>query len=324
MASKIATLNLKWKAFRKIFNFVPTDAELARGEFGLGQDNGAQTFSKMLSGDQGVPTEILEVMAERVNRRIETVRAAASIHEPLGEQSITPRDLEESSLFEFIQKLVSVSPTSNGDRLDQLHRELIDALVPQQTSMSEDIRLKIERSSVERSFAPFISDDGENAPTVFEPGRHLGQFSIEDKAFGSGDAAPFAYVFLRRDTAPIGIRVWEQRFSDTFLWLASPFPLKVIDGTAQLFPKPVAVLPQPGRYRAVAVVLRDMQSLRRIDPRLDPRKAVEEMPPPVRLDEGASIRFLTNVGRAIERRDPTVAVTMADYIVTAPANEEAR
>ncbi|MDE1991029.1 MAG: hypothetical protein KGI75_00930 [Rhizobiaceae bacterium] len=323
MAAKIATLNLKWKAFRNFFDFAPTDAELARGAFGLGQDNGAQTFSKMLSGDQGVPLDTLQLMAERINKQALAHRALRSMKEPLGPLAITAIDLAESSLFDFVRKLVSLSPNPDPDRLDQLHRDLIDALAPQPGLKSDDISLMIERTTNERSFAPFMPEGDDGNPTVFEPGRHFGQFSIKGAMPDGRGQQPFAYVFLRRDAASIGLRVWEQRFPETFLWMASPFPLKAVNGVAELFPQPVAVLPQPGRYRAVAVLIRDPQTFRRIDPRLDPRRNTDETPPPARLDEAASIRFLTNVSRAIERRDPAVAVAMADYIVAMPSEQEA-
>ena len=92
MTVRIATLNLKWKAFRSFLDFAPTDAELARGPFQLGEDHGAQVFSKMLSGDQGVPLDLLQMMAERINRQALGHRAMRSAPGPLGDLAITATD----------------------------------------------------------------------------------------------------------------------------------------------------------------------------------------------------------------------------------------
>ncbi len=83
-------------------------------------------------------------------------------------------------------------------------------------------------------------------------------------------------------------------------------------------------LPEPGYFRTCAVVIREPQALRRIDPRLDRRKDVVEPPPPIRFDEAASIRFLTNLGRALERQDPAVSMATTDYIVAQPGQGPTR
>ncbi len=315
MNMRIATLNLKWKAFRGFFDFAPTDAELARGAFQLGEEHGAQVFSKMLSGDQGVPLDLLQVMAERINRQALAHRAHRSVPGPLGELAITAADLAEASLFAFLRRLVALSPVSDQDRLDRLHRDLMEALTIPFAAEGDQLRCIVERYSGSRSFAPF---KGSSGPPVFEPGRDLGQFLIEGPALAASAQKSLLYVFLRRDTAPLGRRAWEEKFSETVEWLPSPFPLTVSDGAARLFAEPVPVLPEPGHYRLSAVLVRDLRDLRALDPRLDRRKPVTEAPPPVRFDEAASVRFLTNVGRALERRDGTIAVAAADYIVAPP------
>jgi hypothetical protein len=214
--------------------------------------------------------------------------------------------------------LVAMSPVPDAGRLDSLHRDLIDALSPSKVWATDDMRFTIERFGNERTFQPFRAIDDADTPKVFEPGRHLGQFSITGRALGEPSAPPMVYVFARRDTAPLGRRVWEQDFGDAFIWLPSPFGIKISNGAAQLFDEPVPVLPEPGHFRTSAVLVRDRQALRMIDPRLDRRRPVTEMPPPARFDEQSSIRFLTNVGRALERRDPAIAIATADYIVAEP------
>ena len=189
------------------------------------------------------------------------------------------------------------------------------ALSAPATAATPQMRCIVERSSAERSFAPFKGSAG---PPVFEPGRDYGQFTFEGPALGSAGAAPLVYVFLRRDTAPLGRRAWDEAFAETVEWMPSPFRLAVRDRTARLFDEPMPVSPEPGQFRVSAVLVRDASVLRLIDPRLDRRKPAGAPPPPVRFDEAASIRFLTNVARALERRDDTVAVATADYIV-APA-----
>jgi hypothetical protein len=318
MNVRIATLNLKWKAFRNFFDFAPTDAELARGPFLLGDENGAQVFSKMLSGDQGVPLDLLQIMADRINRQALAHRAQRSAPGPLGDLAITAADLAHATLFDFIRRLVALSPVVDPDRLDSLHRDLIEALSPPRSLVSDGMQFTVERFGTERTFLPFREQGDDTAPKVFEPGKHLGQFSITGRVLDQAEAAPMAYVFVRRDTAPLGHRVWEQDFSRAFVWLPSPLPLKVRDGAAHLFDEPMPVLPEPGHFRTCAVLIRDPQALRRIDPRLDRRKEVAEVPSPTRFDEAASIRFLTNVNRALERRDPDVALATADYVVTLP------
>lgn len=319
MNVRIATLNLKWKAFRGFFDFAPTDAELARGPFQLGEEHGAQVFSKMLSGDQGVPLDLLQMMAERINRQALAHRAHRLVPGPLGSLAITAADLAEAPLFAFLRRLVALSPVADADRLDRLHRDLMEALTPP-VAGGDQMRCIVERYSGTRSFAPF---KGTSGPPVFEPGRDFGQFLIEGPALATRAPDPLLYVFLRRDTAPLGRWAWEETFSDTVEWLPSPFPLAINDGTARLFAEPVPVLPEPGHYRLSAVLVRDVRELRALDPRLDRRKPVSEAPPPVRFDEAASVRFLTNVGRALERRDSTVAVATADYIVAPPAAQPA-
>lgn len=316
MTVRIATLNLKWKAFRSFLDFVPTDAELARGPFQLGEDHGAQVFSKMLSGDQGVPLDLLQMMAERINRQALGHRAMRSAPGPLGELAITATDLAQGSLFDFIRRLVALSPVADAARLDHLHRDLMAALSPPATLGGQDIRCIVERTSETRSFAPF---KGETGPTVFEPGRDFGQFRIEGPALGATGATALVYVFLRRDTASLGRRAWEDRFSDTVEWMPSPFRLPVRDGAARLFAEPLPVSPEPGNFRLCAVLVRDAGALRSIDPRLDRRKPVAEPPPPIRFEEAASIRFLANIGRALERHDGMIAVATADYVVTPAA-----
>jgi len=313
---RIATLNLKWKAFRGFFDFAPTDAELARGPFQLGEDHGAQVFSKMLSGDQGVPLDLLQMMADRINRQALAHRALRSVQGPLGELAITAADLAEGSLFAFLRRLVALSPVADRDRLDRLHRDLMEALAAPVSAGGDQLLCRVERFSGTRSFAPF---KGASGPPVFEPGRDFGQFLIEGPALAPTATAPLAYVFLRRDTAPLGRWAWEETFSETVEWLPSPFALTVSGGIARLFAEPVPVLPQPGHYRLSAVLVRDVPGLRSLDPRLDRRKPVVEAPPPMRFDEAASVRFLTNVGRALERRDGSIAVATADYIVAPPA-----
>jgi hypothetical protein len=317
MTVKIATLSLKWKAFRSLYDFAPTDAELARGPFLLGEEHGAQVFSKMLSGDQGVPLDILQMMADRINRQALAHRALRSVHLPLDDLAITVADLAHGSLFNVIHKLVALSPAPDPARLDSLHRELMDALSPPTTTSVQDLRCTIERTSGERSFAPFKGSAG---PTIFEPGRDLGQFVFAGPAIASLRAAPLVYVFLRRDTGSLGRRAWEEPFSDTFEWMPSPFALNVDGGMARLFDEPLPVSPEPGHFRISAVLVRDAAMLRSIDPRLDRRKPVVVPPPPVRFEEDASIRFLTNVGRALERKDGTVSVASADYIVMPTAH----
>ena len=107
MNVRIATLNLKWKAFRSFFDFAPTDAELARGPFLLGDENGAQVFSKMLSGDQGVPLDLLQTMADRINRQAAGHRAQRGAPGPLGDLAISAADLAHAPLFDFIRRLVA-------------------------------------------------------------------------------------------------------------------------------------------------------------------------------------------------------------------------
>ncbi len=315
MSSKIATLGLKWKAFRSFFDFAPTDAELARGPFLLGEEHGAQVFSKMLSGDQGVPIDLLQIMADRINRQALAHRARHAAYGPLDGLAMTAADLGPSPIFDYLRRLVALSPVVDADRLDSLHRDLMEQLSAPVAWTSDDLKFSVERFTRERSFAPFKGGEG---PTVFEPGRHLGQFQIEGPGLVMRGASPMLYVFLRRDTAMLGRRAWDENFTSTVEWLPSPFRL---DGSAKavnLFAEPMPVSPEPGEFRVSAVLVRDPQALRTLDPRLDRRKPVTDMPPPMRFDEPASVRFLTNLGRALERRDGAVAVATADYIVTGP------
>ncbi len=156
MNVRVAALNLKWKSFRQFFDFAPTDAELARGPFLLGDQNGAQVFSKMLSGDQGVPLDLLQIMAERINRQALAHRALRSVHGPLGDLAITAADLGHAPLFDFIRRLVALSPVTDEDRLDSLHRDLIDALVPQKAHASRAMQFTVSRFGTERSL-PAVS-----------------------------------------------------------------------------------------------------------------------------------------------------------------------
>lgn len=316
---KIASLNLKWKAFRNFFDFQPSDAELARGLLKLGE-NAAQTFSKMLSGDQGVSIDVLELLAERMSRHIAGHRALRLQITPPTDPAITPIDLAEMPVLAFINHLVGLSPNPEPDRLDKLHMEVLTALSMTEIDVwpATDLTFVIEKTAMSRSFAPYLRHDTEG-PMTFEAGRDRGQFIIKGPRLSDPQRPPLIYSFLRKDPAPVGRRIWEQSFAETVRWLPSPFKAQTT-GSVPLFPEPMPVQPEPGLYRVVAVAISDPAVLRTIEPRLDRRKPVTHIPPPILFDEASSLRFLTNVGRAVERRDPAVAVAAADYRVAVPAD----
>ena len=296
----IPNLYLKWRAVREIVGLHQSDAEIAEKIFG--ENDGAVKFSKLLKGDYGCTPEIAAEVIAVVNRRLETYRRAQGL-EARGDTTLSAGDIG-LPLYEFTRRLVAAAGGNVApDALERAHRVLLEEIAPRIPGTEAGARLRIERYSTDRLFAPFAPAGGEG-PIVFEAGLHLGGLTIE----GLARDPIAAYVLVTRDPAPEQ-RLWDMKFGETVQWLPSPFaPVRCDSGHTLMDPQPVKRV--PGRFLVTAVMVLDDAAMGRLDPR-------GALPPTGVLNELETTRFLTNVRRLSKRTPAMIAVATNEYRVIA-------
>jgi hypothetical protein len=296
----IPNLYLKWRAVREIIGLHQSDAEIAEKIFG--ENDGAVKFSKLLKGDYGCTPEIASEVAGVINRRLGTYRKARGA-EVEGEVKLSAADIA-LPLYEFTQRLVKAAGDNIApETLERAHRVLLDEMAPRIPGSESGARLRIERYSTDRLFAPFAPAGGEG-PVVFEAGLHLGGLAVE----GLARDPIAAYVLVIRDPAPQQ-HLWEMKFGETVQWLPSPFvPMRRDNRYILMDPEPVR--PVPGRFLVTAVLVLDDSALGRLDPRGSTRS-------PTALNELETTRFITNVRRLAKRTPSPIALASSEYRVVA-------
>ncbi|MGQ0674466.1 MAG: hypothetical protein ACT4N2_16525 [Hyphomicrobium sp.] len=308
--SSIPNLYLKWRVLREIIGQYQPDHQIARGI--LGGENAGVLFSRLLSGDKGCAPEEADGLIQHINRRIETHRKARSLP-AVGRLVLGPRDLS-LDLYAFTRRVLESAEAVDAEALDRAHDCIIAGLSPKCSDEVLAPRLKIERLSRERAFTA-ARPSGEEGPVRFVPGRHDGDFLIEDLPVDP----VAAYMLLARDTKDLKRRAWEHTWRDNVWWLPSPFrPIRRKDGLA-LIPEPQPILPLPGRWLATVVLVLEPKALLSLDPRLDPRKPdAAATLAALALDEPQTARFLTNLRHVASSHPTWIAVARNEYHVLDP------
>lgn len=307
--SAMPNLFLKWRLFRELFDMPRSDREIAIAYWG--PNEGPSRFSKMLRGDYGVSADAAAMIAEVVDKRIATWRAARGAAAPSEAAAISASDLALPA-GPFVRRLLAAAGPVDGDALDRAQRLAMEELTPRASSEGAPARLLIERYRRERVFAPM---EGAGSDLVqFDPASDLGQLTVELSAT-EPKQPHYLYVMITRDASTAGQRFWELPFSETVWWLRSPFVPAFVDGhRIALMHEPQPVTPLPGRYRATAVLVFDADVL----PRLDPRGGDAGDLSPCLPDEDLTLRFLTKLGRVVARTPEAVCVARADYEIVGP------
>src|SRR5262249_30265085 len=213
-----------------------------------------------------------------------------------------PFDLERP-VYDFTQRLLAaVDGKVPANVLKNAERELLRELAPRVPPSQDPPRLKIERYSMERAFAPMLPSGGE--PLIeFEPGRHSGRLVVE----GLADDPVAVYALITRDPAVIGQHLWDFTWGETVRWLPSPFHVVRCDDQHIIMDNQ-PVQPIPGHYFVTAVLVLDRALIGALDPR-------GPQPPKAVLDELETSRFLTNLRRLMKRNPTQVAVASNEYKV---------
>ena len=296
--SKIPNLYLKWRAYRSLIDDSRSDADIAHLVFDEGQRQ--ILFSRLLYGDLNCHQKVAaRLVGEVINRCIADYRKMRGLSAEA--TALSSADLWLPS-HEFIRRLIVAAGDVSTNQLDAMEKSLLDALIPT-VVLDRAPKLAILRSEIDKSFDGFIKSGGDR-PLEFEPGRHRGQFVVEDLTKDPVDV----YVFLMRNPYPLaGKRLWELEWGDTVLWLPSPMKIPRTGDKLNLMP-PSPVRADLGRFVATAVLVFDNKVLAKLDPR--GAKA-----PPGALDEEQTARFITNMKRLERAEGSPIQVAANEYIV---------
>ena len=297
--TNIPNLYLKWSVFRSLILIAGPDARIAREIFGDTSDAPIQ-FAKMLRGDYGLQPDIASALARVINARIDLHRSERKLS-GLGPR-VSADDLY-GGVYDFAKRLIKAAEIVEPDRLSAADRKLLDELAPKGPATGMP-RLVVKRSEPERWIRGMVPSGG-SGPVEFEAGRHEGQLTIE----GLTADPVVAYALAVRDPAPN--HLWDFAWGDTVRWVPSPIRLVSVDNGFNLMPKPAPILPVPGRFLVMAVVVLEREVLKKLDPR-----GFEAMPGC--LDEQQTARFLTVVRRLVERNGrptPSIMLVTNEYRV---------
>jgi hypothetical protein len=307
--ANVPNLYLKWAVFKDLIQPAQSDAQIAKtlfaDQFGVqdaSESNRPILFSRMLRGEYGMQPEIASKLAKRMNASIEVYRGDHDLGGP-PERPLAAADLY-SSLFEFMRRLINAVETSDPDELTRVQQRLFHYLAPKGPE-GNPAKLLVQRMAIHR-FEPFQKPPG---PVIFNPGRDVGQLSIE----GLVKAPVAAYAFIARDPGPKH-KLWDLPWRDSILWMPSPFELIPADGRFNLFPAPQPLKRDEdgkfitGRFIVTAAVVLDKRALAELDPR------GKEVSPGI-LDENQTATFLTNARRLAERKNPPLMLATNEYTV---------
>jgi hypothetical protein len=293
----VPNLYLKWRAFRAMFPDERADADYANLVFVDDEIDGrASKFSKLLKGDVGMKPRIAEELARIINDDIVAFRTAHGL--PIPAAAMIARSDLALPLYEFVRRLVTVAEKVDAGRLENLHNLLLELIAPWRSRSSRAPRLLIDGG--ER--IPWVEAE---EPIEFQVGE-LGCFTIADMP----EDPLAAYVFAARDPAPIGRHLWDLKWSQTFLWLPSPF-VPVRQGAFLALTEPEAIRPMLGRFHVTAVLVFDPAIAGKLDPR-------GKVPPMGALDEAQTSRFIINLQRLEERNPQSLAIATNEYVVVQP------
>ncbi len=301
---RLPTLYLKWDAFCALIESVDRDKDVGIHVFR--EDDGPERFSKLKKGDLGCAPDIAQALIAYMNGQITAYRnRKGALGGPVNAPPLSPADLELPT-FAFVAKLVGQLPNANADRLDSVHKALVEDLTIRISSQAGS-RLVIDRFVSDRSFES-SEPSGGSGPIIFEAGKHRGQLAI----IGETRVPLAAYTLFTRDPAATGKRLWDLSWGEAVLWFPAPAIPVIEDGRLLLMPKPQQVKPQAGRFVVTTALVWNSKALEAIEPRPETQRNVVP-------NEAETSLFLTRLRRIVNDKrkiwNGAVTVLSTEYIV---------
>jgi hypothetical protein len=316
--TNVPNLYLKREVYKALVQPAQSDAAVATNIFRdqFSPQDAPIIFSRMLRGEYAMQPLTARRLVAIINARIEVYRD----EHKLGGRSpkpLTANDLY-SPLYEFIRHFIEAVVPDQGaltedqqkffkDELTRTQQKLFDEFTPKGPK-GNPAKLLVERVTTDRFTDGALRSGGQD-PVIFDPGSHMGQFSIE----GLVQAPIAAYTLIARDPSP-ECWLWELSWGDTVRWLPSPITPISADGRFNLLPAPQKMASIPGRFLVTTAVVVDKGALAELDPR-------GADVAPSALDENQTAKFLIEARRLAnpknpaDRKNPSVMLATNEYSV---------